>query len=1092
MWNINTLEPSEYFVKEDVIASFETFNRWNIDSKKVKGFSDAITYLDAIYPNWQNEVELKSLYDDFLQKFKELDTKKQEELDINQNLRRLLSIDVEDSMNNDIFVLNLKDFGFEKDEFLDLVKKSLFIDDLSNKNELQKHIKDYQKLHWLEIDGKIWKQTFMEMFSLSLIDDVDKAIKTKKRDLKLENDLLFAISNPVCSERTMFILLLKTNEYNNIFWETLLNSKINNSINEWAQVFQQNENFQKALNTKWKKGKTLYEDIKDKWFFQGMSNHSKEIKVVVLVAFIFWIIPWLEKLPWVSTWYWRIALLIWGVYLWLDKWLDDLLAKWWELAEDWTEVVSNWYKEVKKWVEAWYKKSKESDYIDKLTENLWKTTWEVKTKFTEWYNDALSTIKSSNDKNKDVKDKYIIDLPFVSDKVNNDPKIMNKKISELYNIKSDKSTLLWLLSNPNDFFPTNLTREQKTQRENDLVHYIDLLLSKDGKSLDVYVKDLVYPKSIFSDLINKVSETNIGYTKDKKSDDKIKKLVSGFEEDKTKSEVIIYIMNSGSIEEWNDKDNIKKLKKYLENNKLIIEDDKNIIKSIIEIFEKEAFLYDSLEKISNIQLANEKVEADTITSIHTKVQTLESIKEDFDENSKRSEDFDNISFTKKYDDKKLELYKKWAELEWVEWGIYSTWFNSLELNSKLSKDEEDIKNIEDKLSDLPTENSKPKEFATFYENNYDNIKKIDILLDKYLSTETEREKDIYKKLDSINAKFEKVKENYEKVKENYKTKVDEIKKKIDDITFEWNIDKSELEKHKKTLQLLLIEFETIKSESIQSYTIIDNINTLWDKYVKKEMVITKTDNLFEKVDNKILSNTERPDLESIVSKIESKIIDLDSKFEIKIDITNLDITNSDDVSKVVNEIVDRKKVIDDMVSIDIKNKKETDLKTIVSELVKKYEEAITNESDLTKMAQIKSQYERLVHDKLNWLIVGENKVENAYEKQLGIIERNKFMKKTVSDEVVREILNKSKIEDFFNKYQKNTKLKNIDKTMWDNTPLFKILEVFKSIANSKIGYSEEIKDEAKVIYNDLNHHIDIAVKWLVKTYLDKLVKLKLL
>ncbi|MDP2395947.1 MAG: hypothetical protein Q8S84_06300 [bacterium] len=78
----------------------------------------------------------------------------------------------------------------------------------------------------------------------------------------------------------------------------------------------------------------------------------------------------------------------------------------------------------------------------------------------------------------------------------------------------------------------------------------------------------------------------------------------------------------------------------------------------------------------------------------------------------------------------------------------------------------------------------------------------------------------------------------------------------------------------------------------------------------------------------------------------------------------MDINNTTEVSKVVNEIVDSKKVIDTMDSV-IKDAKLKELKNIVSELVKKYEVALGKENDLTKLAKIKSEYDSLVYDKLS-------------------------------------------------------------------------------------------------------------------------------
>ncbi|MDP2395948.1 MAG: hypothetical protein Q8S84_06305 [bacterium] len=63
------------------------------------------------------------------------------------------------------------------------------------------------------------------------------------------------------------------------------------------------------------------------------------------------------------------------------------------------------------------------------------------------------------------------------------------------------------------------------------------------------------------------------------------------------------------------------------------------------------------------------------------------------------------------------------------------------------------------------------------------------------------------------------------------------------------------------------------------------------------------------------------------------------------------------------------------------------------------------------------------------MIDKKDTIENIYMDKLETIKRIEFMNHVVSDEVVKEILNKSKIVEFFQKYPNNNQLKDINNMM---------------------------------------------------------------
>lgn len=971
----------------------------------------------------------------------------------------------------------LKDIWVSRSKAFETAKDFFHVTDPLNLDNFKYLIEEFQRKNWLEVDWKIWKITFMEMHVQTLIPLVDTAIKTHEALKQIDNDTLdsidFANSYPFASSKSKIVLSHKLAEYQKISWwkDENFNSRVESSMNKWNKALNNDPQTQKLLNTKWDNGKTFYEDIRDKWPKEAFANHSWELKLVWLVAFIFWAfnkIPEFENIPGMSSWYWRLAWIFWWAYLWWDKLIWDLLTKW-------SELVWKWYEWVKQWVNEWKNKFETPEWVSNLSNKLWDNSWDITKKISESYDSIVSNFSVENSKNKNT-DKYIKDFDLVSETVNNDTKFTEIKISDLESTKYNADWIKKLLSNSTELFPLNQQPEEKIQREKDLVNYVKYHLLNNREVWDVNVKDLLYNKSIIDGLMENYLNTNKWFTQNETADKLIKEKLVDITDKDVKNDLLQIMTNPVNIETWNDINTKIKLEEYLDKNKSLSTN----IKWILDIYESEIIYYDSLSKIDDIKLANQNVELDTMVSIDRKVKELEKIKYDFDTNNKRLLGSDNSWLLSAYNSKKLELCEQWAKLEWNNWWKYTDLLWDLRKEAELSKDEETIKTLEKLLENVPNEKSKPQDFAKFYDENEDNFKKVDILLEKYLSSETELENKISESLNVITVKYNNVNTNYEKVKVEYKRKTDDIKSKIDQIVLTWNIDSLTLENHKKTLQWLLVEFETIRWDLIKSYNLIQEIDILWRKYVNKEITIPSSDNIFENIDKKIWSTTERPLLEIIIANIHTKVIELDSKFEIKIDIANLDINNTTEVSKVVNEIVDSKKVIDTMDSV-IKDAKLKELKNIVSELVKKYEVALGKENDLTKLAKIKSEYDSLVYDKLSWLIDKKDTIENIYMDKLETIKRIEFMNHVVSDEVVKEILNKSKIVEFFQKYPNNNQLKDINNMMWDNTSLSKILEVFKSIANSKTGYSKEIISKAQVIYDDLNHYIDIEVKSYVKT-----------
>lgn len=927
------------------------------------------------------------------------------------------------SLETQLTWANLRELWVSRSSAFEMAKEFFHISDPLNFDVFKKQVEDFQRKNWLEVDWKIWKRTYMEMYVQRLIPIVDGVTQLKDINNKIDSKTLeyikFANSHPFASENTQLLLSEKLAEYQTISWWRDLNfdSAMKSSTADWLKSMNTDQRTQEVLNQKSENWNTLYEDIRDKWFKEGLSRHSWEVKLVALVAFIFWAfykLPWMEKIPGMWTWYWRITWLIWWSYLWGWALLEDILKKW-------ADIAWKGYDNAKAWIEKWKENFEKGKYFENLVKESWDVSWNLSTELWKSYDAFVGSLNIENFQNKNT-DKYVKDFDFVSKTLNNDSGLMNLKITELRGLQWKLEWIKWIISNRDEFFPASLKDDEKKQREQGLLNYVNLLLSKEVKPGYVYVKDLVYSKSVMDGFLDNLSKNNKWYTKNTKADNLIKQTIWNINDKVTQREVIKIISNQYDIEEWNDKDNYDKLEKYLKENKILKSNDIALIESILSVFKSEMIFHETVAKINLIKLADWTTTMDNIESINNKVAQLEDYKNSLDNNTEiLATIIDKPLIEKAYNDKKLELYKKWSEIEWWTWK-YSDEFN----NQKKEHDKETVKSLILSLDKVPNKDSKPNDFEIFFNSNIENNKNIKELKDKYswpYSVDT-IEYDIYNKIDSYISKYEKVLKDYEKVKLAYVKKVDDIKTKINAIVIPASINTIELESKKTELQGFIKEFELLKSDIIVSHNYIDDVALLWNKYVKWEIVIQGSDNLFERIDRKVASTTNRPNLESLSAEFKTIVIDIESKYWINIDVTNIDINNTDSVSTAVSSILEQNTNLS-TIDNNLKSSKLTQLKNKSEELARKYRDAIKAENDLTNIAKLKTNYDNLVWNKLWDLISSDTKntIEKEYKLQKFRLEVKLNYSLKISDIANEEI--KEICMDFIDNYE-NSFVKDIE------------------------------------------------------------------
>lgn len=964
-------------------------------------------------------------------------------------------------------------------------------------------IKDFQKINWLTVDWIIWKSTYMEMYTQDLNWDLNSFIQNQEKNKtewknvefmseKMKKRIDFSLSNTFSTNETRLELIELMDKYGKLVdWiDEDFNERTDISMKQWAREISRDPKTQEKLSQKWSNWKTFIEDLIEEWPTSALKNHSKEIILIATVAFIFWAfknVPWLKDIPGMWSWYGRLWRLFWWLLLWGDKWLIYLINKWPDVIE-WTPgFVSDQYERARALISEWYQKPK---WLEDLVSNIWQSSWDILNTLEEKYKEVLKQFSQENEKNKDNPELYVTEYALISNSLNNDDIFSNTKIEDLKNAKWNIDTIKSLISDSTwqELFKWDLTDEQKNQREKDITNYVNLILSKEPEDWDIYVKDLFF-SSTFLD--NFLDELNKWYTENETVNQKIKQKIGLFESKSVKQDIKIIIRNIANIEKWNDRDNVEKLKQYIIDNPNLENNDKSIIEELIKIFESEAIYYEAIEEIKKIKVVDSSTEAETIESIDKKVEKLERIKEGFQDKINQQVRLswsDNTWFEKAYNDKRLELYNKWALLD--PSSIYARELNEIESQQKLSEDLEKVNELLSLLDNLPNENSKPQDFLTFYESNFDKYTQAKELLDKYdwVYDEWSKEKQIQTKLREIILKFEWVNENYETVKWKYTEKIIEIQNEINSIVIQWQIDQNTLIQHKQKLKELLTKFEWIKNECIKWYNPIDDVVSLWNKYVNREMTIPQSDNIFENIDRKIWSITEKPNLLIIIPLIETKVIEIDNAFWLDVNIANLDINNLVDVTSVVSKLLEYKTVIESM-DASVKQDKERIFNEKINELVDKYVKEINNANSLQELLWIKANFETSIRDRLGNSIKDNhtNKINEAYDERL--IELNPKLQYTLNSnpEEMQRILKNSWVFDFFAKYAisdenddyYNINYKDIDKIseiediyslMDNNTTLKSIILVFKdNISSYNIDYN--IIEESNHIAKNLEEEI---------------------
>ena len=502
--------------------------------------------------------------------------------------------------------------------------------------QMRQAIMDYQSKHLLDVDGRIWKQTYEEIKAEKYFDN-NKLFETYKvnwisvRDQELILHSLrnlrkwsWMYNNIISSVNQLEQALKLTNnqerldEYSDFFAEVnRIKDNYKNSPqfkNDLAENAWPRESvyltFKKIAN--WEI--SVWEWLKQLW-------GDPRTRFVLSIMLIFWIFPdeLKSKIPLMWSFFKRLILLwlittMWsGVVKW--AWIDDMMkdvdeafekaksaanwlpsptqAKWdlWAGARDWYKTTSETIDDIKNWkTPSWVQKV--YDWVEKGWKKVVKTAQEWAmyfwNKVTELFDGNANLLKSKNEKTLAVpSEEFWTILPIVSNyEVFPKSKIIDVKraaetgfwdLKKYFSEETNKSLLKWVPD------------EKRKEREKNVTKCV-LQICKKWELL--WDEALIWNVFLWEDYNSLLWEKE--YIKDNSLDDEIKKLTSKINDKDVKNEVM---WMSGVLFLNTPDEAISKLKNIQTNNP----NDKQKIEEIKNIYQMKLDFDNGVKSLEKIQ-----------------------------------------------------------------------------------------------------------------------------------------------------------------------------------------------------------------------------------------------------------------------------------------------------------------------------------------------------------------------------------------------------------------------------------------------------------------------------------------------------------
>ncbi len=211
-------------------------------------------------------------------------------------------------------------------------------------------IKDWQKEHGIESDGKIGQETYCEMYAEKVKEQAQYKIEEYGITPKTQKEIMWVLENGNLNGRNMIALQIFLQhfeaehkheaDFNTRYWKFFENTT--KTITEYQQSPEWQQALQGAQSTRTSDGRSFYEVLKDDSMtpVEKIKYIASDPMVLIgwWIMFLFWVFGNSKK--WNNTFLKRAGVLLWAIFLWptlLNKiGLDDM----WE-DFDWTKRVNN-------------------------------------------------------------------------------------------------------------------------------------------------------------------------------------------------------------------------------------------------------------------------------------------------------------------------------------------------------------------------------------------------------------------------------------------------------------------------------------------------------------------------------------------------------------------------------------------------------------------------------------------------------------------------------------------------------------------------------------------------------------------------------
>ena len=569
---------------------------------------------------------------------------------------------------------NLDNIWVSRTEALKLAQEVLNISDPFDITEFKNAIKKYQKEHNIWIDGKIGKETYIEMKAWVDLLQAQKWIDTYGISKKTQEKIIWDLENALENWnfeweniKNIFILLnvfqennklAKNEEYKDFLKKTTdISQKYSNSP-KWKKTYKE--------KVEWRI--TNLHDIVNNPTPENIEKFVKDPTLLMAWGLLFLFGVWTDM-----SFMKRLGILMWGIIfwpyvmkkLWVGKFWEDLKqsSKNWVVHDAW-EAASETSKEVSNWV-------------TKNAKNAWTAItwffgeagdkiWELKlSDFEGSFNKVSSKLESANkskDKSEQIKEESLKNLTGVllSDKI-----FVNLTQDKLKNVNED---------NINQYL-TAESQEKLTKEDKWVIKKYIALLSEQFQTGDTRVRDLL----LTTEMVDKIKEayykTDTEFVPEAKTfNDKINKLIKSLLATPDKEKHFAALQLAKALKDWDvSKFDVKSFKLW---------DYETDVKSVIVEFNEYKTVYKpAIEQLNKIDVSD-----DDWRAFKVDYKLFEKVSKINIKNIYLKADFDNRLL-----EKKIEIFeearKAWLEKEAVviNGNTYTVEWYLKELNKEKEK-----------------------------------------------------------------------------------------------------------------------------------------------------------------------------------------------------------------------------------------------------------------------------------------------------------------------------------------------------------------------------------------------------------------------